>query len=358
MCLYKLEHLLISNSIDINTYQLILDEFSSKTPFYSLEYLDHNKSGNLSYFVFKKHNKPLALLPIYLNPSPNKFNDIQYYDAISPYGYSGPLYQDVISENEITLFWNYVDQWYLKNNVITEFIRFSLNNNYLNYSGLLIPSLKNITGELTSYNEIWSNFKQKVRNNYRKALSSKLSIKIYYKEISLKHIREFYNIYINTMIRKEATDSFFHDIDYFVNLINNNKSNVILAIVYKQSLPVSTELILTVNKKLYSYLGGTMETFFDCRPNDYLKNEIIKWAIDNNFDFYCLGGGRKDLDGLYHYKKSFFPKDKEEIYYTGRKVINRKIYNLLLSEHNLNYEELEHLITIPKIYFPFYKPQT
>ena len=49
-----------------------------------------------------------------------------------------------------------------------------------------------------------------------------------------------------------------------------------------------------------------------------------------------LGGGRKDGDSLYQYKKSFFGSDPDIIYYTGRKIINSEVYNQLDTLLNLS----------------------
>jgi len=355
--MYNLELKTNQSAIDIDQYNSVLKKFEKSSVFHSLQYCHYSAENCLSYFLLTKNDKPAVLLPIYLNKiSSEAFNTSDtYYDAISPYGYSGPLINENINDEDMKVFWEEVDHWYKQNNVVTEFIRFSLNNNHTNYSGHLIPTLNNIKGHLDDFESIWDNFKQKVRNNYRKATNADLTFKIYEKEETINHAQDFYDIYIKTMVRNKATKNYFYPKDYFTNLIENNSDHISVAFVYKDDIPISTELIISNNNQLYSYLGGTLHDYFNYRPNDFLKIEVIKWAIHQNKAHYILGGGRTNNDGLYQYKKAFFPKDDNVVFYTGRKVINESIYNKLIRDINIEYTSVETLIKDSENFFPIYK---
>ncbi|GAA4231950.1 hypothetical protein GCM10022291_05550 [Postechiella marina] len=350
LCLYK-----IDNATDIIKYNKIKDTFKNQSVFYSLEYFNSNKdSKKLFYFVLKQNDKPLILMPVYLSKIKSTLLNEDYYDAISPYGYSGPLIKDKVTSEGLKFFWNHVDSWYKKNNVVTEFVRFNLENNYKQYTGHLMPTLDNIKGVIKPFDELWSNFKQKSRNNYRKSEKSNLSI-AFYKDDNITEdiIMSFYNIYISTMKRNVASDIYFFPVEYFINLIKGNPNHLVIAIVYKDDVAISAELIIVSNDTLYSYLGGTLAEYFSYRPNDFLKIEVMKWAINENIKFYVLGGGRENCDGLYQYKKSFFPKDEDVTFYTGRKIVNPKIYETLISA--INPECVGKSLENKSIYFPLYK---
>lgn len=352
---YKLEFFRIEQNTDIERYNTLLKSFQGYSTFYSLEYYNYSPNKILCVFVLKKKDSPVALLPMYLNPIEALDNgNTPYYDAISPYGYSGPLFSSGIKHNEKIIFWKKIDDWYLRNNVVTEFIRFSLNENHKLYSGQLIPSLCNVKGKLDDFDNIWNNFKQKVRNNYRKAQKSGLEIKIYAENKSADIIDEFYNIYISTMQRNNASEIYFYDKTYFKNLIERHQENTVVATVYKDDIAISTELIIIDNNELYSYLGGTLADYFSFRPNDFLKIEVIKWALENGKSFYALGGGRQNNDGLFQYKKSFFPKDQDVIFYTGRKIINHKLYKKLIKSIGIDKKTIPHLINDSNYFFPLY----
>ena len=92
------------------------------------------------------------------------------------------------SFSELQLFWREVDNWYESNHVVTEFVRFNLNKNYKGYSGHLLSTLNTVMGKLTTFNEIWDNFKPKVRNNYRKAEKNKLNFGFFKKYLNFLYL--------------------------------------------------------------------------------------------------------------------------------------------------------------------------
>ncbi|WP_445736484.1 NeuD/PglB/VioB family sugar acetyltransferase [Mariniflexile sp.] len=347
----------IKTAEDIENYNSILEKFKGFNTFYSLEYCNHNTQNPLSYLLFSKDDKPHILMPIILKNIKSELFDsgTLYFDAATPYGFSGPLFNSTVKDQDIKLFWQHVDNWYKKNNVVTEFIRFSLTFNYKYYTGNIIPTLNNVKGRLTDFDSIWDNFKQKVRNNYRKADSNGLKSEIYSNNISLNIINSFYDIYIKTMERNNATENYFYQKEYFFNLIKNNQNKIVIVLIFLDNKPISSELIIVNEKTLHSYLGGTLSEYFDLRPNDFLKIEVIKWGLKNGMKYYALGGGRKDGDGLYQYKKSFFPKDDDVMFFTGRKVVNPEIYKELIKNCSLNISQIETLVKNSSIYFPLYK---
>ncbi len=346
----------IENEEDLDKYKDVLKEINNYAPFYKTELLgttDMNKH-QLHYFVLKKNESPIVVMPFYVRDILVKGKKTPYKDVTSPYGYSGPLFDVGELDTQILKrFWKEVDHWYQEKNIISEFVRFSLNENHKEYSGELIPSLKNVKGVILEEEEQWSNFKPKVRNNHRKSTQEDIQIQIFNAPISLEVIKDFYDIYIQTMQRINAHDQYFFYIDYFINFISENPDSAIIAIVYKESVPISTELILKDKNTLFSYLGGTLSEYFYTRPNDFLKIEIMKWARDNEYKYYILGGGRVDGDGLYKYKKSFFPKDEDIIYCTGRKIINQEVYKELVLEYDIT--DIEEPDNIKKNHFPLYR---
>ncbi len=308
---------------------LVINKF--KNPYYYIEYIQYycKFPNKLIVFLLYDHEEPIALMPIILNSIP----DTDCFDSITPYGYSGPLFKESLDESYIDFFWSEIDKWYLTNNVITEFVRFNLLNNHINYPGETVKTLLNVCGAIKeNFEEQWNFFDKKVRNNYRKATSFDLSFKFYKgDDLNEKIVGEFYNIYHKTMVRNNAKKSLYFSEDYFNRLILNNVRDFSIALVYFNGIAVSTELHIQCGDWIYAFLGGTDHSFFHTRPNDFLRVEVIKWAIENGRKKYVLGGGLKDYDGLYKSKKAYFPKDDDMIYYTGRKIINPVIYESLVS---------------------------
>lgn len=356
MSQFSLEILPLLTEKDKHRFRSLVNEINPSHPFYRPELILKNEEKEMHprYFLFSNQDMVEAIMVFYLRPIEIKEKESGYFDVISPYGYSGPLFKND-SECLKKEFWKKVDQWYQENKVISEFIRFSLNDNHLNYTGTLVPSLKNVKGEIIEETEQWSSFRPKVRNNYRRAEKNQLKCKVYYKNITEAALMNFYDIYTSTMERNEASEQYFYSFEFFSTYVKNNSQDCALAIVTKDKVPVSAELILISDKTLYSFLGGTLSNYFFARPNDFLKIEVMKWARSMKFDSYVLGGGRADNDGLYTYKKTFFPKDRDVNFYTGRKIVNKKVYDLLVRESICSEIEKDIETEKPVSFFPLYR---
>ena len=354
---YKLHIYNLDEPSEIQNYKKLLSKKWNNNIYNSVEHLDYFKSntGEVKFFIFKKNGDILALMPLILR-NINFDSKEDLYDVTSPYGYSGPMFCEYATTEDISSFWEYVDRWYANNNVVTEFIRFSLTDNQREYSGNLLNTLLNVKGKLfENFNDQWNSFLPKVRNNYRKAENNNLSFKIYSNaEITKEVISTFKDIYINTMKRNNAQSIYFFSKDYFETLILSNPDNFSIAIVYFEDHPISAELIINLDKTIFAYLGGTDANYFNYRPNDFLRVNIIKWAISENFEYYVLGGGMKDGDGLYKSKKAFFPKNEDVYFYTGRKIINPELYEQLCCLHDSNFKNLSDNDLNQK-FFPYYR---
>lgn len=327
----------IKSKRDFDTYFSIVDTFSRINPFCKIlgANLEELENEELCYFTYGDATTTRVLMPFILREITCK-GFTNYYDVTSPYGYSGPLFNEDMSRAYLLDFWEAVDNWYKANNVITEFIRFSLSLNHQFYTGKLVSTLNNVKGYIQEEKAVqWDSFKAKVRNNYRKAVANNLTIKIVNTPDDLEHVKVFHNIYIKTMTRLNADKSYFYSLSYFENIIRLNKNNYAIAYVYKDDVAISAELIFISGETLYSYLGGTLSDYFDCRPNDFLKIQVMKWARANGHKYYVLGGGRNNNDSLYKYKKTFFPNDEDVIFYTGRKVVNPEVYKAIINAANI-----------------------
>jgi hypothetical protein len=268
----------------------------------------------------------------YLKPS-KEIDGVKYYDFSSPYGYSGPLSTQTVEKVDLQLFWEQLTKFNLDINVISEFVRFSLDNNHDGYNGKLHPTLLNVKGIVLSEDDQWALFNRKVRKNYNKAIREALQVKIGYMDISRLDIQRFYHVYEQTMKRTEAKKHFFYSLIEFEKLILNNPYNCAIVNVYYGEKVVSSELLLVDENSIYSYLGGTDDEYFEKRPNDFLKVEALNWARSIGKKYYVLGGGYGAEDGIFKYKKSFFPNDVIQ-FYTGRNINNIEIYTKLVFDVN------------------------
>jgi len=333
---YAFRVLSLDNPLDVKKYNALLSKFYDNNPYYCYSYFCHHQNSTNKLIAFELRNSAnsLAIMPIILRSIKNSTS----FDVISPYGYSGPLFIDTIKPKAKKVFWEFVDRWYAENNIVSEFIRFDLNGNNKEYSGNLCETLDNVYGTLSSnFEEQWHNFSSKVRNNYRKACTYELVFKIYEnQEIREQEISSFYTIYLSTMKRNSAPEFLFFSEHYFKNLILNNPTHYAIALTTYKGIPISTELIINHKNYLHAFLGGTDSDYFNLRPNDYLRVEVIKWGIKKGKKTYILGGGICNGDGLYKSKKALFPKSADRIFYTGRKILDPTSYQELVQKNQVS----------------------
>ncbi len=264
----------------------------------------------------------------------------KYFDLITPYGYGG--FWGEVTDWEVL---NYeYNRYCLDNHYICEFVRFELfNDYYMHYDGEIETRTHNVVRSLEiPIDVMWMDFKQKVRKNVKKANSYSLSCII---ENTGEHLDDFLRIYYSTMDRTEAEEEYYFSRQFFEDLTEMRENIMFFHVVYEEKI-ISTELVIYGKQNVYSYLGGTDRKYFDVRPNDILKYEIIKWAKEKGLKNFVLGGGYGEDDGIYQYKLSFAPKGIYE-FYIGRKIFDRKAYDRLV--------ELRADDTLNEKYFPFYR---
>ena len=248
-----------------------------------------------------------------------------YFDLISPYGYGG--FWGVVED--YAALQNSYNQYCIDNNYICEFVRFELFSEYnKHYDGEVESRTHNVVRSLTMpMEELWMDFKQKVRKNVKRANS--LNLQVIFDNTG-EYLQEFLKIYYGTMERNDADKQFYFSKEFFME-INKMKDNIMYVHV---ALPneegkvkiISTELVLYGAKNGYSYLGGTSRDYFEYRPNDLLKYEIIKWAKEKGLENFVLGGGYGGDDGIFQYKTALAPNGIVD-FYIGRKIFDKELYN-------------------------------
>lgn len=281
-----------------------------------------------------------------------KFENKTYYDIITPYGYGGPLITECSDlENLMNSYREAFSRHCLENNIVCEFIRFHLYDNVQvreNYYGEVVQVLDNVVVDTTKpYDEIWMKYEHKVRKNVKKAIGNELKILI---ENDLNHLGDFLDIYYKTMNRNNASKYYYFEKSYFEDIAKLLPEKYCFFYVLKDEKVIATELVLCSKQYAYSFLGGTNENFYAMRPNDFLKNEIIKWCNVTGRNKFILGGGYHKGDGIYCYKRSF-TSDSDVPFYVGRYIFNSEAYDYFVS---LRKKE-EPALDDNSMFFPLYR---
>ena len=336
----------IENSIEWNS---IVRSFHDYEVFYlaeySLAFMQENPENGIPLLLVYEDGEDRAINVVFrrdvaLDPKmKGKIEAGLFFDLITPYGYGG--------------FWGTVSNWEklncaysaycLDHHYVCEFVRFELFSDYVHhYSGEVESRTHNVVRSLEMpLDEMWMDFKQKVRKNVKKANSYHLDIII---ESTDAHLDDFLRIYYSTMDRTNAEQVFFFSKEFFETLCSMKENIMFFHAVYEGKI-VSTELVIYGSHNCYSYLGGTDAEYQFVRPNDFLKYEIIKWAKEKGLKNYILGGGYGSDDGIFQYKYALAPNGVKD-FFIGRRLFDQSTYNML---KDLRTDEIN------EKYFPSYR---
>lgn len=281
---------------------------------------------------------------------------LNYKDIISPYGYGGRYILSFGSSKEKLLecFDENFKTFLLSENIISEVIKFHLfEDELLPYSENVEIVNNNIVINLNqSFDQFLLNAEHKVRKNVKKAKRSNLYV---INDESGLHINSFKDIYYSTMERRNANNNYYFDDLFFSRLIEEMKGCYQFFHVMLDDKIISSELCLISEKYIYSFLGGTIDEFFELRPNDLLKIEIVNWGILNKKQAFVLGGGYLIDDGIFKYKKAFAP-DGVYDFKIGTSIIDQNKYNEVVNSKVNYYNSVLNETWVPNIhYIPSYR---
>lgn len=252
-----------------------------------------------------------------------------WWDLTTPYGYGG-AYTWGDESLEGRDFLEQLESWARGARVVTGFLRLSLfEDQRLEIPGPRVERMTNVVRSLDLDDEaLWSDYAHKVRKNVKRARKHELVVEF---DETGAGLDDFLQIYLGTMKRREAANSFYFERRFFERVIEELPGSFVFVHVRAPDRRVvSTELVLLSARTAYSFLGGTREEAFAMRPNDLLKHETIRWLRESGRDAFVLGGGYGADDGIYRYKKAFAPHG-DRVFSTQSLVLDRSGFDRLMT---------------------------
>ena len=310
-------------------------------------------TGDVCLFVYRE-GECRIVYPFLLRKVPHpagmsgKFGK-EYYDITSFYGYGGPIGTLEAGDTVWNNFYHCFEEYCRNNDIITEFIRFHPllgNHRFLVGQVEVDRSSSVVFVDLrVSEENIWSGYERNNRKNIKKAYREGLKVIL---EEAPGHFRDFLEIYQHTLSRNGARPFYYFPPDFYEAIHSDMAGNYLYAHAVDGGKVISTELLLYNDTYIHSFLGGTLESYYELRPNNILKHEVIKWAKERGIHFFMIGGGYQEGDGIFRYKRSF-AKGGILDFYIGKKVHNpvavRMVEEMLVTQTP---RESEH-------YFPSYR---
>jgi lipid II:glycine glycyltransferase (peptidoglycan interpeptide bridge formation enzyme) len=323
-------------SADHKDWSNVLKNFDEKIfndIYQSKEYLKLYENYNQKKsecFLFSLNNDYFLLSYIKNQINNKKFGT--FFDFETVYGYSGP-----ISTSEDKYFlknaWKEFKNYCLNNSLIAGFIRF---NPYLQNHKFIDSDLINLNYEkeivvkdFKKTSEYWSNYSSDIRNKIRKAENNNIIVKVNNSEESMK---AFYQLYIESMTEKKADEKYFFTENYFNDLFLTLKNKFNLFLAYKNETLVGSALTFISGQSAVIHLSANRKEFLNYGSSSLLRHEIIKFYSKKNINWINFGGGLSSSrnDNLLKFKKGF--SKEVEKFYTGKLIINKKIYDNLCND--------------------------
>lgn len=337
-----MEKIFISNS---KKWQVLLNEIHSGDFYHTPSYHFLDNSGQPVLLRFSL-NSEIILMPIIIRQIPKT----NYKDVTSVYGYAGPLSSEKnISENTKREFQKSLNDFFTRNNIIAAFSRLHplilYQENILSGYGEVIPLNKTVSIDTTIEPVLQrQNFDKSLKYRLNQIRKRGVEIK---KADNIEEIKQFVNIYLETMKRVSANKKYFFDLNYFLNFLDSKEYNSFVLLALYEDKIIAGSLFTVYGKIMQYHLSGTKNDYLKLSPMKLLVDEARLIASELGLEHFHLGGGYGGTNDLLFNFKTAFSKN----YYQFKiwlKIINENVYN------NLVLKKFEG--TIPEIkFFPLYR---
>lgn len=271
-------------------------------------------------------------------PVPWLLDGVQYYDAITPYGYGGPI----VSSGEPTkeLVDGFFGAWSVfcsENKIVCEFVRFHpLVGNGLGFFNKYgaVFNRNTLAVTLSDENYLHTQVTSKCRNMIKKA--EKLGVTCVV-DTECTAIGEFCDLYHKTMKKDKADDYYFFPKEYFDEMRNKLGNRLVLITAVLDSRIIAASLFMLSDEYMHYHLSATDPECYSYAANNLILKTAIDFGREKKLKLLHLGGGLSSSpeDPLFKFKRSFASKDTNlKDFFIGKAVYDKTIYDKLVEHRN------------------------
>lgn len=275
------------------------------------------------------------------------------YDAITPYGYGGVLFDGEYTREDIESFWISFNKIMKEEGIIDNFVRYHpvLNNASLvrDYASV-IDLGKTIAIDLTSPDDIWNNMTSKKRGKIRKA--EKNGIEIHHGQ-GIDLFNEFMPIYNATMEKDDATDYYFFAMPFYEAIHEGLKDNYEMFYATLDEKIIMMAIMLYCNGQMHYHLSGSLLEYRNLEPNNLLLYKAALWGYEHGLKTLHLGGGVGSADDPLFTFKAGFNRNSGLQFSIGKQIIDSGKYNELVRMK----KEEDSLFDETSSFFPLYRSE-
>lgn len=256
-----------------------------------------------------------------------KIERSKYFDWETPYGYGGPLTDNLISVETQNSFKTAILEYCKEKGVVSQFVRFHpLLKNYDVMPNVIETRYlrDTIYMDTTSPELIMSNMDSKNRNMVRKAIKNDVTIV----QRDISDYDDFVSMYVETMKKNGAEDYYTFNNTYFESL-KTMSDNAFILYAMHDGIPISGSIMYYNDRYMHYHLSGSHTEYRKYSPSNLLLYKAACWASEHGIKKFHLGGGMTPDDSLFGFKKQF-NKNGRAPFVVGRTIFDEEKYNELL----------------------------
>ena len=282
----------------------------------------------------------------------------KFFDLDQPDGWGGFVFKNVTIQLKRTFF-NYLKTFCFKNNIISIFNKLNpliiKNLNIFEKEKIFFEKKVIIVNLEDNLEKIFKNLKRSTYKEYKKSLKKKLQFCIIHSDLLGEKINcnnniffeQIYKLYSQTMLRNKAKTIFAKS--YFCKLIKSMSPNILIVGVKYDNKLINFEIVFIDQNYSYSMYSGNDFTFKFLYSGVFLKIELIKALKNLKIKNYFIGGGYKNLDKIYEFKRNFSYHSEPYNFFSFREICNKEIFDKLCKN------SLSQNKNIPLDYFQKYR---
>lgn len=247
-----------------------------------------------------------------------------YFDIVSPYGYSGPVAIGDNAKQYISVWLGWLDMFHqlcYESNIIAEFARmhpFILQYLDKQRFSSIAPNGEVVYIDLTRPLE----FDKGCKSSIKKAQNTKMTISTDPNPIL------FYRLYTETMMRNRAEGDYLFSLSFFEQLLKLQGAKQYSA--WYNGQMIASIIVLICGDYAHYFLAGSSTEYRHLCPSNLLLATAIEDAKKYGCKIFNLGGAKDEKHMIF--KRSFSKLTKP--FFTYRKIHNPNVYSRLCG--NLN----------------------
>jgi len=314
---------------------------------------EHRGEGDAHLFAFRQGGYVLAL-PLLLRAVDGAGTE-GLRDATSVYGYAGPMASDPdIPRRTIEAFQARLTEELQRRQVVAVFSRL----HPLIEQDHLIAGLgesrycgPTVSVDLTmSEEEQWAGYRKGLRRLIRRGREAGITC-VHDRDLSL--LPEWTTIYMETMERVGALDSYRFDAAYFARMAGELKPALHLFMALVDGQPAAGGMFTICHGIVEAHLGGYREEYAAMPVVRVVDDAARRWATQEGARVFHLGGGLgSQEDSLYRYKATF--SDRRHRFKTWQWIIDGGAYEDLCRERAAQLDRSGGA-DVDQDYFPLYR---